>query len=74
MNLFHSFSRRKRNHGHRHYNPPAKHDLTFNKLLQYLNEPLGIHHIRTELYAIPHSKLRTLQSDCLVRWPRKDAA
>ena len=65
MDLFKQSPRRSRSHGHRHYKSPDSHDITFNKLLQYVNKPLGIHHIRTDLYAIPLSKLRQLRDECL---------
>ena len=54
-----------RSHGHWHFKSPDSHDITFKKLLQYIHEPLGIHHIRTHLYAIPLSRLRQLRDECL---------
>ena len=64
MSLFNEFPRRKRSHGHRHYKSSHT-DINFHELLSYIHEPLGIHHIRTELYAISNVKLRKLQNECL---------
>ena len=65
MDFYKPSPRRSRSHGHRHYKSPDSHDITFNNLLQYIHQPLGIHHIRTDLYAVPLSKLRQLQDECL---------
>ena len=51
MDLFNTSPRRKRSHGNRHYTPLNVHDISFDKLLQFIHQPLGIHHIRTDLYA-----------------------
>ena len=53
MGLFNNTPRRKRSHGHRSYNKPIIHDVSFDSLLPYVNTPLGPHHIRTKLYSVP---------------------
>ena len=53
MGLFTNTPRRKRSHGHRSYNKPIIHDVSFDSLLPYVNTPLGPHHIRTKLYSVP---------------------
>ena len=64
MGLFGSSQRRKRNHGHRHYNHPNFHaDVAFDTLLPYVHQPLGLHHTRTKLYQLPVTKLRSLQKE-----------
>ena len=64
MRLFGSSQRRKRSHGHRHYNCLNFHaDVTFETLLPYVQQPLGLHHIRTKLYQLPVTKLRSLQKE-----------
>ena len=46
-------------HGHRHYNRPNFHaDVAFDTHLPYVQQPLGLHHIRTKLYQLPTTKLR----------------
>ena len=65
MNIFPSSERRKRSHGHRSYRPPRILDVSFDSLLKHMEVPLGIHHIRTKLYALPLHTLRTLQKDTL---------
>ena len=60
MELFNTSVRRKRSHGHRSYNKPNIHDVTFSSLLPYVNKKLGIHHIRTKLYSIPFALLNEL--------------
>ena len=60
--LFGRSQRRKRSHGHRYYNRPNFHaDVAFYTLLPYIQQPLGLHHIRTKLYQLPVTKLRSLQ-------------
>ena len=61
MGLFANTSRRKRSHGHRSYNKPIIHDVSFDSLLPYVNKPLGLHHIRTKLYSVPLKILYELQ-------------
>ena len=64
MRLFGSSQRRKRSYGHRHYNRPNFHnDVAFDTLLPYVQQPLGLHHIRTKLYQLPVTKLRSLQKE-----------
>ena len=61
MGLFTNTPRRKRSHGHRSYNKPIIHDVSFDSLLPYMNKPLGPHHIRTKLYSVPLKILYELQ-------------
>ena len=63
MRLFGSSQRHKRSHGHRHYNRHV--DVAFNTLLSYLQQPLGLHHIRTKLYQLSVTKLCCLQKEVL---------
>ena len=64
MRLFGSSQRRKRSHGHRHYSRPNFHaDVAFDTLLPYVQQPLGLHYIRTKLYQLPVTKPRSLQKD-----------
>ena len=65
MTLFPSLSRRKRSHGHRHYTPAILNDVSFDELLPLINEPLGLHHIRTKLYSIPLVSMHKLRDKCL---------
>ena len=66
MRLFCSSQRRKRSHGHRHYNRPNFHaDVPYDTLLRYVQQPLGLHHIRTKLYKLPVTKLRSLQKEVM---------
>jgi hypothetical protein len=65
MNIFNSASRRRRSHGHRRHTPPAANDVSLIDLLPFVQKPLGMHHIRTELYALPFSKLHSLYKSCL---------
>ena len=66
MRLFGSSQRRKRSHGHRHYNLPNFHaDVAFDTLLPYVQQQLGLHHIHTKLYQLPVTKLRSLQKEVL---------
>ena len=65
MQLFNRSSRRARSHGHRHYNPPIIHQVSFDELLPYIQTPLGVHHIRTKLFSIPLTTLKRLSSECL---------
>ena len=60
MDIFNSVPRRKRSHGHRHYTFPICHDVSLNDLLPFMQKPLGMHHIRSKLFALPLSKLHTL--------------
>ena len=65
MTLFPSLSRRKRSHGHRHYTPARLNEVSFDELLPLINEPLGLHHIRTKLYSIPLVSMNKLRDKCL---------
>ena len=61
-----SSQRRKRSHGHRHYNRPNFHaDVAFDTLLPYIQQPLGLHHMRTKLYQLPVTKFRSLQKEAV---------
>ena len=60
MGPFNNTQRRKRSHGHRSYNKPAIHDVSFDSLLPYVNQQLGLHHIRTKLYSVPLKLLNSL--------------
>ena len=64
MRLFGYSQRRKRRHGHQHYNRPYFHaDIAFDSLLLHVQQPLGLHHIRTKLYQLPVTKLHSLQKE-----------
>ena len=65
LNLFNRPARRPRSHGHRRYNSPKLHNVSFDSLLPVLQKPLGLHHIRTALYSIPRTSLHKLQQYCL---------
>ena len=65
MTLFPSLSRRKRSHGHRHYTPARLNEVSLDELLPLINEPLGLHHIRTKLYSIPLVSMNKLRDKCL---------
>ena len=66
MTLFPSLSRRKRSHGHRLYTPARLNELLpLDELLPLINEPLGLHHIRTKLYSIPLVSMNKLRDKCL---------
>ena len=65
MNLFPVFERRRRSHGHRHYTPVRQNSISFWELLNNFDEPLGIHHIRTKLFALPLTSLHRLFDVCL---------
>ena len=68
MGIFDSPFRRKRSHGHRRYHRPqlntsssSVHDK-FTEMLPFLQKPLGLHHIRTSLFALSFWDLRRLQT------------
>ena len=65
MNLFPSFTRKKRSHGTRHYTPPRNNQVLFTDLLDLVFKPLGIHHIRTKLFSLPLPSLNKLYNECL---------
>ena len=52
MNIFDNTPRRKRSHGHRQYTSPQLHDVSINDPLSYVQNPLGMPHIRTELLTL----------------------
>ena len=64
MSLFNSQVRRRRSHGHRHYNPPHIHNVSFDDLVGIISRPLGIHHIRSKLFSVPLSVLICLREEC----------
>ena len=53
MNIFDNTPRRSR--GHCQYISPQLHDVSINCLLPFVHKPLGMHHIRTQLYFLPLS-------------------
>ena len=58
MRRFGSSQRRKRCHGHWHFNRPNFHaDVAFDTLLPHVQQPLGLYHIE--------SKLRSLQKEAV---------
>ena len=65
MNIFDNTPRRKRSHGHHQDISPKLHDASINGLLSYVQIPVGIHHILTELYSLSLSKLHSLYTTCL---------
>ena len=66
IRLFGSSQRRKRSHGHRHYNRSNFYaDVAFDILLLYIQQPFGLHHIRTKLYQLPATKLCSLQKEAV---------
>ena len=65
MKLFPIHQRRKRSHGNRHYTKPECHNVSFKDLLPFVQQPLGLHHIRTQLYSLPLRKLNNLYETCL---------
>ena len=60
MNLFPTTQRRARSHGHRCYKPFNTDDISFDNLVDYVERPLGLHHIRTKLFSLRLSKLKCL--------------
>ena len=64
-NLFNHKTRRDRSHGIRKYNRPNIHDVSFDSLLPLMQEPLGLHHIRTKLFSIPLGSLNILRQNCM---------
>ena len=66
IDLFNSSSCTKGSHGHRKYNHPRiQDDVTIDDLLPYVQNSLGLHHIRTKLYSVLLSRLRQLQTEAL---------
>ena len=66
MGIFNKQQRRKRSHGHRHYNketPQLDSSIdTFVNLIDSIDQPQGVHRIKTTLFTISVPKLRELQS------------
>ena len=64
--IFNKQQRRKRSHGHRHYNkkaPQLDSSIdTFINLIDSIDQPQGVHKIKTALFPISLPKLRELQS------------
>ena len=60
MDIFNSAPRLKRSQGHRLYTSPILQDVSLNDLLQFMQKPLGMYHIRSILFALPLSKLHAL--------------
>ena len=56
---------RDESHGHRHYTPARLNCISFVDLLNCFDEPLGIHHVRTKLFALSLTSLHSLLNDCL---------
>ena len=57
MDIFNSDPRRKRSQSYRHYTSPILQDVSLNHLLQFMQKPLGMYHIRSILFSLPLSKL-----------------
>jgi hypothetical protein len=53
MGVFDKTLGRERSHGHRSYNTPIMHDISFDPFFPYVNAPLSPHHIRTKPYSVP---------------------
>ena len=66
LGIFNKQQRRKRSHGHRHYNkktPQLDSSIdTFIDLNDSIDQPQGVHKIKTTLFSISLPKLRELQS------------
>ena len=66
LGIFNKQQRRKRSHGHRHYNkktPQLDSSIdTFIDLIDSIDQPQGVHKIKTTLFSISLPKLRELQS------------
>ena len=66
LGIFNKQQRRKRNHGHRHYNkkaPQLDSSIdTFINLIDSIDQPQGVHGIKTIPFSISLPKLRELQS------------
>ena len=64
--IFNKQQRRKRSHGHRHYSkktPQLDSSIdTFIDLIDSIDQPQGVHKIKTTLFSISLPKLRELQS------------
>ena len=66
MGIFNKQQWRKRSHGHRHYNkrtPQLDSSIdTYIHLIESIDQPQGVHKIKTILFSISLPKLRELQS------------
>ena len=66
LGILNKQQRRKRSHGHRHYNnrtPQLDSSIdTFVNLIDSIDQPQGVHKIKTTLFSISLPKLRDLQS------------
>jgi hypothetical protein len=55
-------------HGHCHYISHLFHNVSpYDTLVEllYIQKPLGVHHIHTKLFALPHSNLYSMSNSCL---------
>ena len=65
LGIFNKQQLQKRSHGHRHYNKTPQLDSsidTFVNLIDSIDQPQGVHKIKTPLFSISLQKLRELQS------------
>ena len=66
LGIFNKQQRRKRSHGHRHYNektPQLDSSIdTFINLIDSIDQPQGVQKIKTTLFSVSLPKLRELQS------------
>ena len=66
LGIFNKHQRRKRSHGHRHYNkkaPQLDSSIdTYVNVIGSIDHPQGVHKIKTTLFSISVPKLRELQS------------
>ena len=66
LGIFNKQQRRKRSHGHQHYNKKApqldSNIDTMVNLIDLIDQPQGVHKIKTTLFSISLLKLRELQS------------
>ena len=60
MDIFNCAHQRKRSHGHRHYSPPILHGVSLNDSLPFMQKPLGMHHICSNLFPLTLLKLHAL--------------
>ena len=69
LGIFNKQQWRKRSHGHQHYNkktPQLDSSIdTFINLIDSIDQPQGVHKIKTTLFSISLPKLRELQSFAL---------
>ena len=65
LGIFNKQQRRKRSHGHWYYNRKTQPDSsigTFINLIDSIDQPQGVHKIKTTLFSVSLPKLRKLQS------------